>query len=178
MHVYNRPIQVLCPTRYKVALFLPSRFSWRVPSCFSRSATWCSRLLRLRGRRRLRRLQSGGDRCPCYVRCRWLNLSVRRSLDLGHALLTFIAGYVPLIEERLYQLDKEPCFVRVNINNQVDVLLHMRADIADLPQRVDGIPSLSIYLSLQCVDLLHEAGFLNAPEVPYHALKTAPRQCC
>ena len=50
-----------------------------------------------------------------------------------------MTGDIPFIEQHLDQLNKHLSFICINIDNDVDIFLHMCADVADRSNVVNGV---------------------------------------
>ena len=92
---------------------------------------------------------------------------------MPHPRTAFFAIDVPLTHKCFDQLDKQISFVGINFDDDVDVLLHVRADVSDFSNGLDCIPGEGIYLRLNCSDLINQTTRLYLPEISNHALEAA-----
>src|SRR5580692_983465 len=93
---------------------------------------------------------------------------VLRMADRDDVLQPFLAvalGDVPVLHEQLDQFDQKLSFVRTDIDDDVDVLLHVRADVAYLTDRVNSTPGQGVGLIPDRLNLVHEPAPRYTPEV-------------
>ena len=59
---------------------------------------------------------------------------------------------------------------RLNVHDDVDVSFHVRPDVADLPDTLDCLPGIRIYLVQNRFDLVDETARRDTPEITDHPL--------
>lgn len=74
------------------------------------------------------------------------------------------------------QADQPVRLFRFHIDNQIDALFHVRANVADLPRGINGIPDLWINLALQFGDFVKQSVLLDVPEISDQPLKATAGQ--
>lgn len=70
-----------------------------------------------------------------------------------------MARNIPFLEEDFYQAYKLSSFLWLDINNLVNVTLHMGTDVSDLPEGIYGIPKRRLYLASKRNNLLCQGIF-------------------
>lgn len=91
--------------------------------------------------------------------------------DVAVQLLSIMTALIPLFSKEFDERDKPLSFVTVYIDDEIDVVLHVGADVAELAERVYGTPLLGGDFALKRLDFKIERAFVNAPEIPNHALQ-------
>ena len=87
--------------------------------------------------------------------------------------------HIPFVKERFYQFNEKLGFFWFDIDNNVDVLFHMRANIANLSNVIDCIYAFWRY-AFWCISRINSfsklRNFIDQPalfyftEVTYHSL--------
>ena len=79
---------------------------------------------------------------------------------------------IPLFNKQFNKLYESISFIWVNIDYDVNVVLHMSADVSNAPDTVDNIPKIGLHLPFKLVDLVVKLTRFYFPKIPYHALQT------
>ena len=90
--------------------------------------------------------------------------------ESARSLFALVSFDVPVTDQSLDQFDQERRFAQINVNDQIDILLHVSTDVAQSSQGVDRLPRLLINLAFESLDLVDEPILLDLPEVSDHPL--------
>lgn len=97
--------------------------------------------------------------------------------DVRQEQLTFVTLNIPAVQEKFNKPENLFGIFGGDVQDQIDILLHVGADVADFAKRIYCSPLCGGDLALQSVYLLEKTGAFDPPEIPDHALQTTPRQC-
>src|SRR4051794_3178749 len=119
----------------------------------------------------------GGGNCSRGGRTwRVLRFSLRlREFHEGvHALFAVVTRDVPFGEQSFDEPDERSGLLGLNVDKQVHVLLHMRANVSNVAHGIDRFPRGYIDLLFERGDFIDETWLPDAPKVADHSLQAAP----
>lgn len=80
---------------------------------------------------------------------------------------------VPFLDQRLNQANQQNGLIWFDIDDDIDISLHMGTDVSDAANCVDCIPSGLIHLVFDRLNFCEKSLVSNAEEVADHTLQTA-----
>ena len=86
-----------------------------------------------------------------------------------------MARDVPILHKDFNKSNKLSCFIRINIDDYIDVLFHMSTNVTDLPDRINCLPCEGINFVLYGINFVDQAAFTYSPKISDHALQATAR---
>jgi len=98
--------------------------------------------------------------------------------ELGQTTLFLLARDIPILDEKFDQSDKIHNFVRVNIDDDVDILFYVGADVSDFRTASIALSVASPILSFSSSISSTRRRFAMPQKSRIMALKVAPGDWC
>lgn len=91
--------------------------------------------------------------------------------------LSCLSVDIPVSQKNLDQANQKLCLLRLDIDNEVDVSLHVGTDVPDFSDRLNRLPSEWVNLILDGSYLVNKPTGLHPPEISDGSLETPAGKC-